>query len=82
MPREPSRRSSAAKARVAGVPIAIAPSPAHAVAFDLSPDGPADFAMEPPALLVHRLTGGGIVSHTVFVDAYPGPYPFFPETDG
>ena len=69
-------------ATIEGVPVSIAPSPAHAVAFDLSPDGPADFAMEPPAFLVHRLTGAGIVSHTVFVDAYPGPYPFFPPGRG
>ena len=52
------------------------------MAFDLSPDGPADFAMEPPGFLVHRSTGAGLVSHTVFVDPYPGPYPFFPLGHG
>ena len=63
---------------LSGVPAIVAPSPAHAVAFDLSPDGPSEFRMEPPGVLVHATRPGGLVTHTVFVDEHEGPYPFFP----
>ena len=63
---------------LSGVPAIVAPSPAHAVAFDLSPDGPSEFRMEPPGVLVHATGSGGLVSHTVFVDEHERPYPFFP----
>ena len=64
--------------RAGEVPAIVAPSPAHAVAFDLAADGPADFRMDPPAVLVHVVTAGTLVSHTVFVDEGDGPHPFFP----
>lgn len=50
-----------------GVPVRVAPSCAHAVAFDLDPDAPLRIVMDPPAVLVHRIAGDGVVSHTVFV---------------
>jgi len=61
------------------VPVLIAPSPAHAVAFDLSDDGPLEFQMEPPAVLVHVIEGKTLVSLTVFIDTFDGPWPFFGE---
>ncbi|MFC3226393.1 phosphodiesterase [Marinibaculum pumilum] len=66
----------------AGRPALICPSPAHAVALDLDPDGAPGFAMEPPGLLMHawRDTGGrfgSLVSHVVPVGSFPGPFPFY-----
>ncbi|HWA80858.1 MAG TPA: phosphodiesterase [Acetobacteraceae bacterium] len=55
----------------------IAPSVAHQVALDLDPAGPSAFVMEPPAFQVHRINAAGaIVSHTAYVETYPGPFPF------
>lgn len=64
-------------ARFAGTIVQVAPSTAHQVSFDLGAESPASFTMEPPAFLVHRWSAEtGVVSHGVFVEAYPGPYPF------
>jgi len=57
------------------------PSPAHQVAFDLRPDGPSCFRMEPPGFMLHRWSQDGFVSHSVFIGDYAGPYPFF-DADG
>jgi hypothetical protein len=54
----------------------IAPSVGHQVTFDLRPDGPSSFVLEPPAFLLHRLEGANIISHHVMVDRAPGPFPF------
>jgi 3',5'-cyclic AMP phosphodiesterase CpdA len=55
----------------------ISPSVAHQVVLDLDPAGPSAFVMEPPAFQVHRVNGvGEIVSHTAYVETYPGPFPF------
>lgn len=62
---------------LAGVPVIVAPSPAHAVAFDLSDDGPAEFKIEPPGILVHLASDRSLVSHTVFIEEYDGPWSFF-----
>lgn len=64
--------------RWAGTDVTIGPGVSHAVAFDLRPDGPSAFTMEPPA--IHLLViepGQDPLSHLVPVDAFPGPYPFF-----
>lgn len=70
---------------VAGVAHAIAsiaPSVAHQVEFTLDPHDPGAFIFEPPAFQLHRWTeADGIVSHTVYVEDFPGPYPFFNEPD-
>ncbi len=63
----------------------IAPSVAHQVVLDLDPAGPSAFVMEPPAFQIHHVNGaGGIVSHTAYVETYPGPFPFVlsPEYPG
>ena len=65
------------EARFAGTIASISPGVAHQVTFDLSEDGPASLVLEPPAYQVHRYRPAtGIVSHTVYVERYPGPYPF------
>lgn len=54
--------------RFAGTVAMIAPSCAHQVTLDLTPDAPASFVFEPPAFVLHRW-GGALVSHVVPVDA-------------
>lgn len=60
----------------------IAPSVAHQVEMSLLADDPGGFVFEPPAYQVHRWTAGqGFVSHTVYVERFPGPFPFLTEPD-
>ena len=64
-------------ARFAGTIVQVAPSTAHQVSLDLAAAAPSTFTLEPPAFLLHRWAAEtGVVSHGVFVEAYPGPYPF------
>jgi 3',5'-cyclic AMP phosphodiesterase CpdA len=65
------------EARFAGIPASTCPSPAHQVALDLEPSAPARLILEPPAYRLHLWSAEtGVVSHTMYVGAYPGPYPF------
>jgi 3',5'-cyclic-AMP phosphodiesterase len=71
--------------RVAHAIGSISPSVAHQVDMSLDPHDPGAFVFEPPAFQLHRWTpADGIVSHTLFVDDFPGPYPFVndPEYPG
>ncbi len=64
-------------ARFAGRLAMTAPSTAHALAFDLGPDAPLAFTLEPAGFLVHAWSGSaGMASHVVHADAYDGPFPF------
>jgi 3',5'-cyclic AMP phosphodiesterase CpdA len=64
--------------RWAGTLAMTAPSTAHQVVLDLAAGGPAAFALEPPALLLHLWREGtGLVTHTAYVGAFEGPYPFY-----
>jgi 3',5'-cyclic AMP phosphodiesterase CpdA len=68
------------QARWAGTLASTAPSPSHQVALDLRDDAPSAFVMEPPGFQLHLWTdGAGLVSHTAFVEDFPGPYPFFQD---
>ncbi len=62
--------------RFGGVPVTVGPSPAHAVALDLAAGAPSAFAMEPPGVLLHDWSPGGLVSHLSHVGRFDGPYPF------
>jgi 3',5'-cyclic AMP phosphodiesterase CpdA len=63
--------------RWAGTLASTAPAPCHQVVLDLAPDGPAAFALEPPGYQLHLWRPDtGVVSHTVTLGRYPGPYPF------
>jgi len=65
------------QARWAGTLASTAPSPAHQVTLDLGPADTGTFAMEPPGYQLHLFTPeAGIVSHTVTVGSFPGPYKF------
>jgi 3',5'-cyclic-AMP phosphodiesterase len=68
--------------RVAHAIASIAPSVAHQVELSLGPQDPAEFTFEPPAFQLHRWTAaGGVVSHTAYVERFPGPYPFITDAD-
>lgn len=69
-------------ARVAHAIASISPSVAHQVEMTLDPQDVGAFVFEPPAYQLHRWSAeDGIVSHTVFVEDYPGPYPFVTDPD-
>jgi 3',5'-cyclic-AMP phosphodiesterase len=55
-----------------------APSTAHQVTLDLTPDGPPGFMLEPPGYQLHLWRPeSGMVSHTAVIGRYAGPYPFW-----
>lgn len=59
-----------------GVPVSVTPGVAHQVVLGLDGRDPA-FIMEPPGFHLHRwTTSGGLVTHQVYIGAYPGPYRF------
>jgi 3',5'-cyclic-AMP phosphodiesterase len=63
--------------RVGGTVASTCPSPAHQIALDLRPNAPLGFAMEPPGYQLHTwFEGTGLVTHTVAIGAFDGPYPF------
>ena len=66
------------QARWAGTLASTAPSPAHQVALDLREDGPSRFVMEPPGYQLHKWhPDSGLISHTVYIGRFDGPYPFY-----
>ncbi len=69
-------------ARVAHAIATIAPSVSHQVEMTLDPHEQGAMVLEPPAFQLHRWTpADGIVSHTVLVEKFPGPFPFITEPD-
>lgn len=60
----------------------VAPSVAHQVELDLWTDGPATWTLEPPAfqILLYE-EGRPIVTHTAYVESFPGPFPFLAGPD-
>jgi 3',5'-cyclic-AMP phosphodiesterase len=65
----------------AGIAATICPAPNHAVALDLAAALPPSFRIEPPAFHLHAWFAGDgfgrIVTHTVPIGDFAGPYPFF-----
>ena len=60
-----------------GTIASIAPSVTHQVAFDLREDHDGALVLEPPAFQLHQYRGNtGIVSNMVYVERFPGPFPF------
>ncbi len=69
--------------QVAHAIASIAPSVAAQVEFDLS-DAPGQWNLEPAAFDVHLTIEGDdatVISHTVYVENYPGPFPFISDPD-
>ncbi|MGD9884147.1 MAG: phosphodiesterase [Reyranella sp.] len=69
--------------RWAGTIGSVAPSTAHQVTLDLIPDeSPASFTMEPPGLQLHLWSStAGLVTHTLPIGTYEGPFPFVLDAD-
>jgi 3',5'-cyclic AMP phosphodiesterase CpdA len=62
--------------------VSISPSVAHQVELTFDPADSGAFNFEPPAFHLHTwLCSNGFVSHTIFTDSYPGPFPFLTESD-
>jgi 3',5'-cyclic AMP phosphodiesterase CpdA len=65
------------QARFAGAVATTCPSAAHQIALDLVPGTPLRFVMEPPAIQLHVWSeAAGLVTHTVPVGEFAGPYPY------
>lgn len=65
------------EARIGRVPVSVCPGAAHQIALDLAPGSPARFSLEPPGYLLHLWRAGeGMVTHSVPVGSFPGPYEF------
>lgn len=63
--------------RFGGSIASTAPSPAHQVCLDLSPQAASAWTLEPPGFALHVLPATGpLVTHTVASGQYPGPFPF------
>ena len=65
------------ESRVAGTVAGTAPSTAHQIVLDFRPDARASFAFEPPGYQLHYWReGAGLVTHTVSIGDWPGPYSY------
>lgn len=57
----------------AGVSVRVAPAVVHQVAFDLRPGAPMVYCLEPPQFMLHHWDGeDGLLSHTIYVECFPG----------
>ena len=62
--------------------VSVSPSVAHQVELTFNPNDPGGFTFEPPAFQLHTWQpANGFVSHTVYTDTYPGPFPFLAEAE-
>jgi Icc protein len=62
--------------------VSVSPSVAHQVELTFNPSDPGAFNFEPPAFQFHTWHDNvGCVTHTVYTDKYPGPFPFLAEAD-
>jgi 3',5'-cyclic-AMP phosphodiesterase len=69
-------------ARFGGTIASISPSVAHQVMLDLSEQHAGALVFEPPAYQLHRYRPDtGVVSHTAYVERFPGPFPFVLEAE-
>jgi len=60
--------------RWAGTIASSQPSLVHQGGLDLRPEAASQFVMEPPAYQLHIWQNASLVSHTVFVGEFDGPY--------
>jgi 3',5'-cyclic AMP phosphodiesterase CpdA len=69
--------------RWAGTIGSVAPSTAHQVTLDLVTDNsPSTFTMEPPGFHLHLWSSeAGLVTHSVAIGHYEGPFPFVFDAD-
>ncbi len=62
------------QSRFAGTLAVTCPSTAHQIDFDLKPEAPVAFIMEPPGLMLHIWNGKTMATHTLYTETYAGPY--------
>ena len=62
------------QSRFAGTLALTCPSTAHQIEFDLKPNSPLAFIMEPPGLMLHIWNGRNMATHTLYTERYDGPY--------
>ena len=68
-------------AAVAHTIASIGPSVAHQVEFELD-DDPGYWNLEPAAYqILVTMPGDGVIAHTVYVENFPGPFPFVLDPD-
>ena len=68
------------ESRFAGTVAGTAPSTAHQIVLDLRPEALLSFAFEPPGYQLHYWReGASLVTHTVAIGDWPGPYNFHKE---
>lgn len=65
----------------ANTQLIICPGTSHSVTMDLAEEAAPSFSMEPPAMLLHCVFGQRVITHSVFLSDFDGPYPFF-NSDG
>ncbi|WP_417668841.1 phosphodiesterase [Roseibium sp.] len=67
-------------AAFAGKIMTLAPSVAHQLVLEFNHDTRSMFNFEPAAYFLHQHTPlVGTVTHTAYVESYPGPYPFWSD---
>jgi Icc protein len=67
-------------ASVGGTVMTLAPSTGHQVHLDIADSEAGKFIMEPPGFFLHHHTPeSGVVTHLAYVEAFPGPFPFFSD---
>lgn len=66
----------AIESRVGGTLAMTCPATCHQIALDLGPTAPEVFTLEPPSFRLHFWNGHQLVTHTVAIGDFPGPYRF------
>jgi Icc protein len=63
--------------------VIVAPALVHQTELNLLGGRADQMVLEPPAYQLHLLLpqGGGIATHTAYVERFPGPYPFLVDAD-
>jgi 3',5'-cyclic AMP phosphodiesterase CpdA len=69
--------------RLGSAIVIVAPAVVHQTELNLMGGRPDQLVLEPPAYQLHLLLpdGGGIATHTAYVERFPGPYPFLVDDD-
>lgn len=58
-----------------GLPLSVAPSPAHAMTLNLDTDDVLGFTMEPPACRIFRFKDDQLTAHTAYIGDYGDSFP-------
>lgn len=62
--------------------VIVAPAIVHQSELNLRPGAEGRLVLEPSAYHLHlAIPGAGIVTHTAYVERFPGPYPFLVDAD-